>query len=247
MRRTRRKSAWHGRLVLTLVAVGIGYLIGNWNAQAVRGGETASAAETIALRFPQAMNIAQAQPAPESHDDAPAGVIGSTELALFEPAPMLPQRAMALPPPAEPAAVEPAQPSPAPPAAVVAPADPSPKPAQLAGIPKPHPAVTHVVNRPGYMLDDAQIASIKQRLHLTPEQEEMWPAVEAALRNIAFAKTHEARRRGARPGALDPNSSEVQDLKSAAIPLLMSFSSEQKDEVRNLAHVMGLDQLASQF
>jgi hypothetical protein len=39
----------------------------------------------------------------------------------------------------------------------------------------------------------------------------------------------------------------VQDLKSAAIPLLMSFSSEQKDEVRNLAHVMGLDQLASQF
>jgi hypothetical protein len=27
----------------------------------------------------------------------------------------------------------------------------------------------------------------------------------------------------------------------------MSFSSEQKDEVRSLAHVMGLDQLASQF
>ena len=42
----------------------------------------------------------------------------------------------------------------------------------------------------------------------------------------------------------DPNSAEVQGLKSAAIPLLMSFNSEQKDEVRNLAHVMGLDQLA---
>jgi len=27
----------------------------------------------------------------------------------------------------------------------------------------------------------------------------------------------------------------------------MSFNSEQKDEVRNLAHVMGLDQLASEF
>jgi hypothetical protein len=39
----------------------------------------------------------------------------------------------------------------------------------------------------------------------------------------------------------------VQGLKSAAIPLLMSFNSEQKDEVRNIAHVMGLDQLASQF
>ncbi len=250
MRRTRRKSAWHGRLVLTLVAAGIGYLIGNWNAQAVRSAQTASAAETIALRFPQTMNIAQAQPAPESHDDAPAGVVGSTELALFEPEPMLPQPAMAPPPPAEPAAAEPAQPSPAPPAVAAAADALSPKPAQLAGIPKPHPAVTHLANRPGYMLDEAQIASIKQRLHLTPEQEEMWPAVEAALRNIAFAKaheTHEAHRRGAHPGALDPNSSEVQDLKSAAIPLLMSFSSEQKDEVRNLAHVMGLDQLASQF
>ena len=36
------------------------------------------------------------------------------------------------------------------------------------------------------MLDDAQIASIKERLHLTPDQEEMWPAVEAALRNMAY-------------------------------------------------------------
>ena len=82
----------------------------------------------------------------------------------------------------------------------------------------------------------------------------MWPAVEAALRNIAFAKAREAHRRGAPAakvqvgaGAVDPNSVEVQGLKSAAIPLIMSFSAEQKDEVRNLAHVMGLDQLASQF
>jgi hypothetical protein len=96
------------------------------------------------------------------------------------------------------------------------------------------------------MLDDAQIASIKQRLHLTPDQERMWPAVEAALRNIGTEREREARWQGT-PGAVDPNSTEVQDLKSAAIPLLMSFSDEQKDEVRNLAHVMGLDQLASEF
>jgi len=31
------------------------------------------------------------------------------------------------------------------------------------------------------------------------------------------------------------------------VPLIMSFSSEQKDEVRSLVHVMGLDQLAAQF
>jgi hypothetical protein len=246
MRRTRRKSAWQGRLALTLVAAAIGYLIGNWNAQAVRGAQAPSAARAIALRFPENMNIAEATPGPAPHADAPAGaamVLGPTELALFEPEPMVPHPEMT-PPPAEPAAAEPAEPPPPPPppAAAAPPAE----PAQLAGIPKPHPA-SRLANRPGYMLDDAQIASIKQRLHLTPEQEEMWPAVEAALRNVAFARAHEAHRRGARPGALDPNSAEVQDLKSAAIPLLMSFSSEQKNEVRSMAHVMGLDQLASQF
>jgi hypothetical protein len=239
MRRTRRKSAWHGRLVLIFGAAGIGYLIGSWNAQALRGDRAPSAAQTVALRFPEDLNIAQPQPEPASHADTPvatAMVLGPTGLALFEPKPMALQPAMAST--AGPATAEPAQPSPAPPAAVA-----SAKPVQLAGVPKSHPAASHLANRPGSMLDDAQIASIKQRLHLTPEQQQMWPAVEAALRNIAFARTREATRRG----GFDPNSAEVQDLKSAAIPLLMSFSSEQKDEVRSLAHVMGLDQLASQF
>jgi len=77
------------------------------------------------------------------------------------------------------------------------------------------------------------------------------PAVEAALRNIAYARAQQARGRGApvsgetQAAAIDPNA--VQGLKSAAVPLILSFNSEQKDEVRNLAHVMGLDQLASQF
>jgi hypothetical protein len=113
-------------------------------------------------------------------------------------------------------------------------------------------AAHHPVNdRPGYILNDAQIASIKERLHLTPGQEEMWPAVEAALRNMAYSRAPSPPRgRGVPAGttqtaAVDPNA--VQDLKSAAVPLIMSFNSEQKDEVRNLVHVMGLDQLASQF
>ena len=75
----------------------------------------------------------------------------------------------------------------------------------------------------------------------------MWPAVEAALRNIK--RTQQAAAHGAprnmQAAAVDPEA--VEGLKSAAVPLIMSFSSEQKDEVRNLAHVMGLDQLASQF
>jgi hypothetical protein len=113
-------------------------------------------------------------------------------------------------------------------------------------------AAHHPTNdRPGYILNDAQIASIKERLHLTPGQEEMWPAVEAALRNMAYTRAASPPRgRGVPAGAtqtaaVDPNA--VQDLKSAAVPLIMSFNSEQKDEVRNLVHVMGLDQLASQF
>jgi hypothetical protein len=106
-------------------------------------------------------------------------------------------------------------------------------------------------NRPGFVLNDTQIASIRSRLHLSPDQQQMWPAVEAALRSIAYAKARDARRHGA-PGssdvaALDPDSAEVQGLKSAAFPLIMSFSDEQRNEVRSLAHVMGLDQLASQF
>jgi hypothetical protein len=74
----------------------------------------------------------------------------------------------------------------------------------------------------------------------------MWPAVEEALRNLPAESEREARWAG-ETGAVDPDSPQVQDLKSAAIPLLMSFSDEQKGEVRNLAHSMGLDQLASEF
>jgi hypothetical protein len=77
----------------------------------------------------------------------------------------------------------------------------------------------------------------------------MWPAVEAALRNMAYKKTQQAAAHGGprnvQAAAVDPEA--VEGLKSAAVPLIMSFNSEQKDEVRNLAHVMGLDQLASQF
>jgi hypothetical protein len=80
----------------------------------------------------------------------------------------------------------------------------------------------------------------------------MWPAVEAALRNVAYARSRDAHRHGAPASAgqfasADPDGVEVQGLKSAAIPLIMSFSDEQKNEVRSLAHVMGLDKLASEL
>lgn len=96
------------------------------------------------------------------------------------------------------------------------------------------------------VLNDAQIASIKARLRLTPDQERYWPAVEAALRNITY------KREGAHGGVgrlatVDPNSPAVQQLKQAAMPLLMSFSDEQKNQVRQLARLMGLEQVAQAF
>ena len=76
----------------------------------------------------------------------------------------------------------------------------------------------------GGVFNDAQIASIKQRLNLTPEQEKLWPAVEAALRKIVYTKNAMSPRvPAAQPGGermayIDPTSADVQQLKYAALP-----------------------------
>jgi len=247
----RRKKAFkRGRIVAIIVACSIGYIAGNWHADALRSPGL-SAAQTVSLRFPLDWQDA---PVVNAASDAAtattsASVVGGSRLALLSPEPMVPQTA--IPQAAvQTAAVEGNIPVAAfeavPPHRPIAAAAP-------AAEAKPVAVPSHRrVDRPGYVLNDAQIVSIRQRLHLTADQEQMWPAVEAALRNIAYARAREAHRRNAPAGAAqlaaaDPDSMEVQGLKSAAIPLLMSFNDEQKDEVRNLAHVMGLDQLASQF
>jgi hypothetical protein len=53
--------------------------------------------------------------------------------------------------------------------------------------------------------------------------------------------------RGAAALSIDPNSAEVKQLKSAAFPLIMSLREDQKQEVRQLAHTMGLSKVASMF
>jgi hypothetical protein len=243
MRRQKASKRAHGRAGWILLAAAVGYLIGNWNASAVRSTDPAglaTAAQTIALRFPQELNDA---PVVEISGNAPGAMpvfatLGDAQLALFAPALTISPQAV----PQMPVQTASAGPMPISPSRVAAP----PTPVQQVVTVKPHVA-PRVANRPGYMLDDAQIASVKQRLHLTPDQERMWPAVQVALRNIAFARARDARQHGVQPGTTDPNSAEVQDLKSAATPLLMSFSDQQKDEVRSLVHVMGVDQLATQF
>ena len=277
------------RVVPILLAGCVGYLLGSAHIEAFHASDL-SAAEAVALRFPQdvrnaslttavALRSAATKLGPQSSALTSAFVADASaplrdaQRALLEPMPTTPTMAQTGQDLAAPARVQVASaeggdvsaptvlntiaqtaarspapsltPKPVPSAAAAAPtAPPAPK---VAAVAPRHPAVEQ---RPGYVLNDAQIASINERLHLTPGQEEMWPAVEAALRNVAYTHQQQPHGRGAPAGAtqtaaVDPEA--VQNLKSAAVPLIMSFNSEQKDEVRNLVHVMGLDQLASQF
>ena len=120
-------------------------------------------------------------------------------------------------------------------------------------LPATNGAPHRVMGRFSNVLNDAQIASIKRRLKLTAEQDQMWPAVEAALRKIVYTKNamdpraHSAQQGGARTAYVDPSSTEVQQLKYAALPLIMRLNDEQKREVKMLAYVMGLEALVSQF
>ena len=96
------------------------------------------------------------------------------------------------------------------------------------------------------LLSDAQIAGIKERLKLTSDQEYYWPGIETALRGIA-RKIHAARQHDPNASAaqIDPDSPEVSQLKSAAMPLLFQLREDQKDEVRKLARIIGLEKVAS--
>jgi hypothetical protein len=235
-----------------LAACSIGYVIGAWHVTALRSAGNSSAAEVVALRFPQDWSAAPPAVTLAALRSLPA------DAGLFSPVPMVlpsqPQSTAEQPvrekttTSFDPRMVQTASLGSVP--TIAAAAEGSARPA-LRAVAKPSAAPTRPLanSRPGYILDDAQIASIKERLHLTPDQESMWPAVEAALRNMAYQRAQQAAARGAarntQAAAVDPEA--VQGLKAAAAPLIMSFSAEQKDEVRSLAHVMGLDQLAAQF
>ena len=101
--------------------------------------------------------------------------------------------------------------------------------------------------RPNALLDDVQIASIKKRLNLTPSQERMWPAVETELRKLSYAQPPQekgAKSQAKPPATIDLSSTELERLKNAAAPLIMSFSADQKDELRTMARITGLEKFA---
>jgi hypothetical protein len=112
--------------------------------------------------------------------------------------------------------------------------------------PKPKAVIKPALQKAYALLSDVQIAGIKERLKLSASQESYWPAVESALRAVA-RKIHTTRQ--AEPNAtgtpIDPEAEEVQQLKSAAMPLLFQLREDQKREVRALARLIGLEKVAS--
>jgi hypothetical protein len=112
--------------------------------------------------------------------------------------------------------------------------------------PKPKAAVKPAVQKTYALLSEVQIAGIKERLKLSASQESYWPAVENALRAVA-KKIHATRQTApnATGAPIDPEAEEVQQLKSAAMPLLFQLREDQKREVRALARLIGLEKVAS--
>jgi hypothetical protein len=113
--------------------------------------------------------------------------------------------------------------------------------------PKPKSAAKPPVQKSYTLLSEAQIAGIKERLKLSPSQESYWPGVENALRAVArkIHATRQADPNGKNAPIIDPEAEEVQQLKSAAMPLLFQLREDQKREVRTLARLIGLEQVAA--
>ena len=87
------------------------------------------------------------------------------------------------------------------------------------------------------VLNPAQLASIKRRLNLSPDQERYWPAVEAELRKMEYKKGPN----DTRTAAIDTSKMDVNGLRTAGFPLVMSFSDDQRRELKSLAHLLGLE------
>ena len=111
-------------------------------------------------------------------------------------------------------------------------AAPPPKVAVASLMPKPKPKP-----RSNAVLNDSQLASIKRRLNLTPEQERYWPAIEAELRKMEYTRQSQG---GSRTASIDMSKVNVEGLKSAGFPLVMSFSDDQRRELKSLTHLLGL-------
>jgi len=226
---------------LTIVAVSC-VLVAGGSVAALLGRDTVPVAQALMARM-----LADAVPAPASATAARGPVsnkegkqdrlaVLSYATAAYEP----PQATTALSEPMRQAYASTA------PTDIGLPKEVAPLAAPSASAPKPKAVVKPQPQKNYALLSDGQIAGIKDRLKLSASQESYWPAVETALRAVA-RKIHAARQ--ANPSVqgvpIDPDSAEVQQLKSAAMPLLFQLREDQKNEVRSLARIIGLEKVAS--
>jgi hypothetical protein len=213
-------------------------------------GAELSPAQVVAMRFPAGWGAASAAAQPSKQAAAKPAATAAARAATWQPPAndlFFSPYPSYLPRPVQGGDAG------ATPAAALAYADPAPEPAPAARAASPTFQLASANSAPerrattprGAVLNDAQIASIRERLNLTPNQQRMWPAVEAALRGLVYKKLASANQKAA--PVLDPASPEVSRLKSAAVPLVMSFNSEQRNELRTLAHLVGLGSLVAQF
>jgi hypothetical protein len=201
-----------------------------------------SPADTVNMRFPADWGETAVAEAPAA---APAPVAGMLTLAsadgsfsLLSPKPFYPLTEAKAEPPDARARTQAAEPVPMPRAAPARTAAAAPAKMALASVAsKP---VAH--RRSNAVLSDSQIAGIKKRLNLSPDQERYWPAVEAELRKMEYKRDGKANSRMAQ---IDMSKVDVDGLKSAGFPLVMSFSDDQRRELKSLAHLLGLESVMS--
>lgn len=93
----------------------------------------------------------------------------------------------------------------------------------------------------GEVLGAAGIERMKLALALNAEQEEYWPAIAAELRTIG--KLMKANQKS-NYGKVSVDNDTMQRLYWAAAPLLTRLSYEQKTKVKQMARLMGLNQVA---
>ena len=90
----------------------------------------------------------------------------------------------------------------------------------------------------GELLGPAGIERMKLALALTAEQEEYWPAIATELRALGkLLKSHRGQN-------VSLDNDTIQRLYWAAAPLISRLSFEQKQKVKQMAHIMGLHQVA---
>src|SRR6185295_1248812 len=154
-----------------------------------------------------------------------------------------------------------ANPEPALPASALPYAAPAPSAPVVTAVPRPRPApheITASVARPApakparsapaedadnLVLSNGQIDRIKTALALTPDQEAYWPAVAEELRTIAKQQPKRSSTKG-HPPKLTVDEDSVQRLYTVAAPLIMRLREDQKHTVRQLALMLGLQEVA---